>query len=322
VAEDTSTRSRGFSSIPLRLRERVLAFVMAQRNRLRPKTLTQYNWALCRLAGSVDLDDVAAVERMLTRETPNLRAIAAAYYGYCRFHDLPRPSLPARDGRRVLPKIPMETTLQASLAAPRRHKWQAYFRLLYETGARASEPFDLKVKDLEGILEREKIRLGTSKEGGYTTERELPISPLLAEQLRVLMKGRSPEEYVFRQTFKPDAPLNYHEAERVMIMIRRNLRFVGYNVQGLRFHGYRHAFATRLYHATKDLALVSRSLGHKDLETTMIYVHLRPDQPRRYDVVHVEIQSKAGIGSKIAEGWEIALQTKDTVFFRRPRWVP
>jgi len=54
----------------------------------------------------------------------------------------------------------------------------------------------------------------------------------------------------------------------------------------------------------------------------MIYIHLRPNQPRRYDVVSVGLQDKAAITQQIAEGWEIALQTADTVFFRRPRWIP
>jgi len=189
-------------------------------------------------------------------------------------------------------------------------------------GARPSEPFTLRVKDLDGCLDREKIRIGTSKYGGINTERELPISPLLVAQLRFLIKGRGPEDPVFYQTMDHNKPLEYHRAEDLMILIRRQLRSAGYNVQGLRLHGYRHAFATRLYHATKELALVSQSLGHRNLETRMIYVYLRPDQPRRYDVVSVGVQDKTAMTQQIAEGWEIALQTADKVFFRRPRWIP
>lgn len=107
-----------------------------------------------------------------------------------------------------------------------------------------------------------------------------------------------------------------------MVKIRTQLKGAGYNVKGLILYAYRHAFATRLWHATKDLPLVSRSLGHRSVETTMRYIHLQPDQPRRYDVENCSINDKPAISRFLAEGWELALQTTDTIYFKRPRWVP
>jgi len=295
---------------------------MAHRHRLRQKTLENYNQALCALAAKADLDNVTLMERVIPLETARLDAAIAAYRHYCKYWRLPQPEiLVHRDRRRQLPRLPCEETLQASLAVPRRHKWRAYFRLLYETGARASEPFALKVCDLSS-LDKEKIRLGTSKYGGVTVERELPISPLLAAHLKTLIQDCDQEDWVFRQTRHPEKPLNYHKAEFVMRTVRNQLRAAGYNVTALRLHGYRHAFATRIYWATKDLALTSRALGHRNLETTMIYIHLKPDQPKRFDVVRLEISDKEGIARHIAEGWERALKTTEEVYFKRPRWVP
>ena len=39
-------------------------------------------------------------------------------------------------------------------------------------------------------------------------------------------------------------------------------------------HTLRHTLATRLYERTRDLALVKMALGHADISTTTIYVHL------------------------------------------------
>jgi len=36
----------------------------------------------------------------------------------------------------------------------------------------------------------------------------------------------------------------------------------------------RHFFATMLYHRTKDILYVKQQLGHKSLESTLIYTHL------------------------------------------------
>ena len=39
-------------------------------------------------------------------------------------------------------------------------------------------------------------------------------------------------------------------------------------------HGLRHTFATHLYAVTSDLLVVKRALGHRDITTTEIYIHL------------------------------------------------
>lgn len=305
-------------------RERILAVLMAHKHRLAVSTLKNYNEALCILALKGDLDDVATMERLIPSQKAILQQAIPAYRHYCKFHRLRQPEIRVHiDRRRPLPKIPPENTLIASLAVPRRHKWQAYFRLLYETGARPSEPFVLTPRIVEPLLEKELVRLGTNKGSGETTERELPISPLLASQLKKLVEEQpDPDGPIFRQTMNPHKPLNYHRAEKVMEDIRRQLKNAGYQTLGLRLHIYRHAFGTRLYQATKDLALVARSLGHRDIKTTMIYIHLRPDQPRRYDVTRMGLADKEGIAKYIAEGWELAVQTPTEIYFRRPRWVP
>ncbi|MBM4443259.1 MAG: tyrosine-type recombinase/integrase [Candidatus Rokubacteria bacterium] len=42
-------------------------------------------------------------------------------------------------------------------------------------------------------------------------------------------------------------------------------------------HSLRHTFATLLYRATRDLLLVSRALGHRDVRTTQRYAHIEDD---------------------------------------------
>jgi integrase len=288
------------------------------------RTVQDYMEALIRTAEVLgSLDDTQKVANFLARSSVKWirKHGIAAYNHYVRIFKLPMPSYDfQRDPRRQLPKIPPEKTLQASIVACRRLKWQAYFRLLYETGARPSEPFQMHVRDVD--FDNCKVRLGTLKNSGYTNERELPISELLSSQFKTLTADKSMEEYLFTKTTKPKEPLTYKQALDVMTAIKRQLKQAGYSVEGLRLHIYRHAFGTRTYQLTKDLALTAQALGHRNIEDTMIYIHLRPDQPRRYDVQNCGVQDKEVISKYIAEGWELALQTKETVFFKRPRWVP
>ncbi|MGQ9565316.1 MAG: tyrosine-type recombinase/integrase [Candidatus Bathyarchaeales archaeon] len=294
-----------------------------ERRRLKVKTIRNYRDALIVLGQQANLDDVDAVVTVVSRIKGRtlLDTVMAAYNHYSRFWKLSRAEYNIRrDRRRKLPILTPETTLQASLVIPHRLKWKAYFRLLYETGARASEPFSMTVADADP--DHQKVRLGTAKGSGDVQERELPISPLLAEQLRELTRNKPPDTWLFTKTRSPTEPLNYHQAERLKAVIKKELISAGYNVRGYRLHVYRHAFATRLYWATKDLPLVSRSLGHRNLEDTMLYIHLMPDQPKRFDVESCGVQDKPVISKYIAEGWELALQTQETIYFKRPRWVP
>lgn len=54
----------------------------------------------------------------------------------------------------------------------------------------------------------------------------------------------------------------------------------------------------------------------------MIYLHIQPGTPRLYDVKVFPVTQEEEITATIAKGWEKVLQTKDRVWFRRPRWVP
>jgi len=317
-----TARRRRWLRLDPETRGRILKVLMALRNRLSESTLRDYADALTRLGLELGtLDDVETTAKAISAlKGHRLESSVSAYRHYCRILRLPEPTfeIPKRRHRRPLPYVPNDKVLKASLVIPRRSKWRAYLRLLYETGARPSEPFNLRVQD---ILE-DKVRLRTLKRGGYTREREIPISPLLAGLLRSLCIGKKPEDYVFSLDRDPKKPLNRKRAQRILEHVRKILKSQGYDVRGLRLHAYRHAYATRLYQATKDLALVQRALGHKNLETTMIYLHIQPGQPRLYEVKVFRLDQEEEISTCIAEGWEKILQTKDKVWFRRPRWLP
>lgn len=48
----------------------------------------------------------------------------------------------------------------------------------------------------------------------------------------------------------------------------------------IRIHDLRHKFGSNLVAAGESLAVVRDLMGHSDIQTTMIYLHLAPDQKR------------------------------------------
>jgi integrase len=306
------------------LKTMVLLQQKVDQGRLKENVAVAYRKKLVKLGvlvhGELDNVSLVAMELVKRAKQGDLRHYIAAYNYYREANGIKEKLDVKRDKRRPLPVLTPEATLQASLVVPTQLRWRCYFRLLYECGPRPCEPFQMRKQDIN--FDRQLVRIGSEKGSGACLQRELPISPLLTEQLRTYTADKSPEDYVFTKPYVPGKPMDYKDCQHVMNQIKRQLKNAGYNIRGLCLYVYRHAFATRLYNATKDLALVSRSLGHRNLETTMIYIHLQPDQPRRFDVESCGVHDKEGIAKYIAEGWELALQTKETVFFKRPRWVP
>jgi len=45
-------------------------------------------------------------------------------------------------------------------------------------------------------------------------------------------------------------------------------------IQTIKLYDFRHYFATMLYHKTKDILYVKQQMGHKRIETTLIYTQL------------------------------------------------
>jgi integrase len=315
--------------LPKETLERILnAVVLLQQKvdsgKLAEKVAVAYRKLLIKLGvlvhGELDNVNVVTAELAKPERKGRLHHFIAAYNYYREANDIKEKLDVRRDKRRPLPVLTPESTLQASLVIPTQLRWRCYFRLLYECGPRPCEPFQMRKQDIN--FDRQLVRIGSEKRSGACLQRELPISPLLTEQLRTYTAQKNPEDYVFTKPYVPNKPMDYHDCQHVMNQIKKQLSAAGYNIRGLCLYVYRHAFATRLYNATKDLALVSRSLGHRNLETTMIYIHLHPDQPRRFDVESCAIQDKEAISRYLAEGWELALQTTETVYFKRPRWIP
>ncbi|MEM2975887.1 MAG: tyrosine-type recombinase/integrase [Candidatus Bathyarchaeia archaeon] len=177
------------NSLPFVVREKVLKTVLllqdrVERGRLKEATARERLKYLLRIAKLVhgNLDDATATAKAIMEFKGQLSSFIAAWNYYRKANNIKEELDVHRDRRRPLPILTPEPTLIASLSVPRKLKWQAYFRLRYETGARPSEPFTMRKQDIN--FDRELVRLGTLKGSGETLERELPVSPLLIEQLR------------------------------------------------------------------------------------------------------------------------------------------
>jgi integrase len=138
-------------------------------------------------------------------------------------------------------------------------------QLSLETGLRPIELQNLKVKDID--TSQRLIYPTTAKNGNPRT---LKISNTLTTLLQehIIRNKLNQNDTLFKGN-----PVKYgKEYRETRNALAKKLKDP--SIQTIRLYDFRHFFATNLYHKTKDILYVKQQMGHKRIETTLIYTQL------------------------------------------------
>ena len=174
------------------------------------------------------------------------------------FH-VPAPRQPQR-----LPELLSRQDVWRLLNAclhPRHRLWLA---TTYAGGLRVSEVVALKVSDLDA--DRMTVRVA---QGKGAKDRYVPLAQRLLQDWRAYWQIAPPGVWLFANR-QGTRPLDVTMAQKLDTQAKRRAGIVK---QG-GIHALRHAYATHLLEAGKDLQAVQYQLGHRHLSTTMRYFHL------------------------------------------------
>lgn len=129
---------------------------------------------------------------------------------------------------------------------------RALLDLLYHTGLRISEALSLRANDIDG--DRITVRCG---KGGK--RRVVAIASTYGHwELWLAKRAATGEQFIF--TTRTGEQLATAHARRLLGKFNTHP------------HAFRHGHACEVYNATKDVAVVSRQLGHARISTTGIYL--------------------------------------------------
>ena len=177
-----------------------------------------------------------------------------------------------RAGKAVVPYLE-KAEMDALLAAPDRRTAQgrrdyALLLFLYNSGARATEAAQLKVRDLDVRAACVKI---TGKGG---KQRLCPLWPATMAALEAVMGGRGANEPVFANRLgHPITRFGIHTVvERYTLRICA--KFPALATKRVSPHSIRHSTATHLLRAGVDINTIRGWLGHVSLDTTNIYAEI------------------------------------------------
>ncbi len=177
-----------------------------------------------------------------------------------------------------LPMVLTRNQVRELLARVRLRRYRIPLKLIYCCGLRLSECLSLTIHDIRGDGGKLWVR-----DGKGHRDRLVPLAATMLEDLRRYWSVHRHPLLLFpnvgRGTCTPDKvagrmhaatdPMPVSSLQRLMLVARREL-----NIPGATAHTLRHSFATHLVEAGASLHSVQALLGHKLINSTMVYLHL------------------------------------------------
>src|SRR5690606_16115643 len=154
--------------------------------------------------------------------------------------------------------------------APRLFKHRYLLTFAYGGGLRMNELRLLKISDVDLDRKQVHIRLGKRRKSRYVV-----LSDLLARKFNEYLNVVNPQLYLFEgQT--AGQPMGERS---IQYIINEALQKTSIKKEAS-MHTLRHSFATHLMEDGVDIHTIQALLGHSDLRTTMVYLHVARIKPR------------------------------------------
>ena len=178
----------------------------------------------------------------------------------------------------TLPAVLTRQQVHDLLTRIRLRRYRTPIKLIYVCGLRLSECLALTIHDIQGA--ENKLLIRNSK--GHQ-DRVVPLPTSLWHELQSYWKvhrhpllifpnvGRGDTELkvVAQRMRQATMPMPCSSLQRLIQVARKQL-----NIPAATLHSLRHSFATHLLEAGADLHTIQKLLGHKQITTTMIYLHM------------------------------------------------
>lgn len=151
---------------------------------------------------------------------------------------------------------------------------------LAHTGARFDECASLTLKHLD--LSMGKVTFVETKNKEI---RRVYISDPLLTRLKTLCRGKLPEDYVFTNFMGKKIRPQEYDPDLKKRAVKAGI------TKRVHAHLFRHTYATHLYMATGDIGMAQVVLGHRDIKSTQIYIHIADELVKKAMYRHPFVRS-------------------------------
>lgn len=181
---------------------------------------------------------------------------------------LGRPSvveqIPFPKQEKKLPIVLSPAEIRAVLEAKTNLKHRAILNTLYAAGLRVSELTTLLPADIDSAR-----MIITVRQGKGRKDRMVMLSPSLLALLREYWKAYRPIDWLFPGD-EPQVPISRLSVYRICQQAGKAAKID----KPVTPHVLRHSFATHLLEAGTDLRTIQLLMGHRNLKTTALYLHV------------------------------------------------
>ena len=178
----------------------------------------------------------------------------------------------------TLPVVLSRQQIRLLLSHIRLRRYRTPIKLIYCCGLRLSECLSLTIHDIKGDDGLLRIRQGKGLK-----DRVVPLAAEMLEDLREYYRFHRHPFLIFPNAGRgiqsgrelaarmrsAATPMPHSSLQRLLVVARKEL-----NIPDATVHSLRHSFATHMIEGGASVHTVQRLLGHKQIETTMVYLHV------------------------------------------------
>lgn len=189
--------------------------------------------------------------------------------------------MPVIKKTKTLPTVLSKEECKLIFAAPRLLKHKFLLAFAYAGGLRMNELRMLKITDVD--LQRKQIHI---RQGKGKKDRYVILSNLLIDRFQKYLDEVQPKVYLF----EGQTPGEVMGERSIQYVINEAVQKTTIKKQ-VSMHTLRHSFATHLLEDGVDIYSIQSLLGHSDIRTTIIYLHVAQVVPK---VAHSPLDSLYG----------------------------
>jgi site-specific recombinase XerD len=182
-----------------------------------------------------------------------------------------RIALPSIQKEKKLPVVLSREEVKALFRCAVLLKHRLLIALLYGCGLRCGEVRSILLKDID--LDRGTLLV---RQGKGSKDRYVPLGKMLVRGIRKYIEAENPQEYLFAGK---ELDRRYSQ-KGVQWTVKELSRKAGIRKE-VNVHTLRHTYATHLLEDGMDIVSLKELLGHANIETTMVYLHVAQSGRRK-----------------------------------------
>ncbi|NJM16382.1 MAG: tyrosine-type recombinase/integrase [Bacteroidales bacterium] len=208
-------------------------------------------------------------------ESPSLSSFKHLVYGLRTMFSMFKSeklylSLPSIASSKALPVVFSQEEIKLILKTPKLLKHRVLLGVIYDCGLRIQEAVNLKITDID--FDRHQVHIRQSK---HKKDRYVPITPMVLRGLTSYLETSNPREWLFNGKLRGEQI----SKEGIRHAFRSAIEKTGIQKK-VCVHTLRHSYATHLLEMGLDIVSVKNQLGHAEIRTTMMYLHIAKSNPQ------------------------------------------